>query len=55
VLAGAEYPIGRWVAIGGEAQWGAVPGAIGDAGVSATFEEEDLGGAAFRVRILVGR
>jgi hypothetical protein len=54
-VAGVEYPVGPWIALAGEAQWAAVPGSLGDAGVSAAFEEEDLGGASFRFRILVGR
>ena len=32
-----------------------VPNALGEAGVSAVFEEKDLGGASFRVRLLIGR
>lgn len=55
VLLGVEYPIGNWLAVAGEAQWSMVPGSLGDAGVSAVFGEEDLGGGAFRIRILVGR
>jgi opacity protein-like surface antigen len=57
VLGGAEFRVMRWFAVGGEFQWTTVPDALGqDAnGVSAAFEETDLGGTAFRVRFVIGR
>lgn len=55
LLGGAEYRIGKWVALSGEAAWTTVPDAIGDAGVSAAFDETDLGGTSFRFKITIGR
>jgi opacity protein-like surface antigen len=57
VLGGAEVRVTRWFAVGGEFQWTTVPDALGqDAnGVSAAFDETDLGGTAFRVRFVIGR
>jgi opacity protein-like surface antigen len=57
LLGGAEFRIARWFGVGGEFQWTTVPDALGQDGngVSAAFEENDLGGTAFRVRFVVGR
>lgn len=52
---GAEYRITRWVGVAGEASWSTVADALGDAGVSDTFNESDLGGRTFRVKITIGR
>ena len=55
LLGGAEYRILRWLGVAGEASWSTVPDAIGDSGVSAAFDETDLGGTTFRVKITIGR
>ena len=55
VLGGAEYKITRWLGVAGEASWTTVPDAIGDGGVSAAFDETDLGGTTFRFKITIGR
>jgi opacity protein-like surface antigen len=55
VLAGAEFPMGGWLSLAGEAQWSKVPNAFGESGVSAAFGEKDLGGGTFRVKVLFGR
>lgn len=55
LLGGAEYRISRWVSLSGEAAWTTVPDAIGDTGVSAAFDETDLGGTSFRFKITFGR
>jgi opacity protein-like surface antigen len=56
LLGGAEVRVTRWFGVGGEFQWTTVPDALGQDpnGVSAAFEESNLGGAAFRVRIVIG-
>ncbi len=54
-IGGAEYRITRWLGLAGEASWSTVPDAIGDAGVSAAFDESDLGGTTVRVKITIGR
>ena len=55
VIGGAEYKITRWLGLAGEAAWSTVPDAIGESGVSDAFNETDLGGTTFRVKITIGR
>ena len=57
LLGGAEVRLARWLGVGGEVQWTTVPDALGQDpnGVSAAFGETNLGGAAFRVKFVVGR
>ncbi len=55
LLGGAEYKIMRWLGVAGEASWSTVPDAIGESGVSEAFDETDLGGTTFRVKITIGR
>jgi hypothetical protein len=52
---GAEVRITRWLGAAGEVVWTSVPDAIGAAGVSEVFDETDLGGTTFRLKITVGR
>ena len=57
LLGGAEVRILRWFGVGGEVQWTTVPDALGQDpnGVSAAFDETNLGGVGFRVKFVVGR
>ena len=55
VLGGAEYRLHRVVGLAGEVQYTTVPDAIGAGGLSAEFDESDLGGLILRVRVLFGR
>ena len=52
---GAEYRITRWLGLAGEANWTTIPDAIGTSGVSAEFEETDLGGTSVRFKVTIGR
>ena len=54
LLGGVEFREG-WVATAFEVQYSRVPNAIGLGGVSAAFQESDLGGLTMRVKVLVGR
>ena len=54
VLGGIEIRNG-WVATAFEAQYTQVPDALGTGGVSAAFQEHNLGGFTMRVKVLVGR
>jgi opacity protein-like surface antigen len=56
-LGGAEWRVSRYVAVGGVARWMSVRDALGAEPTSAAsaFDEHDLGGFDFRVRIVVGR
>lgn len=55
LLGGAEYRVGRWVSVSGEAAWTTVPDALGESGVSAALDEADLGGTSVRFKITIGR
>jgi opacity protein-like surface antigen len=55
LVGGAEYRVMRWMAVGGEVMWSSVPDALGGGGVSAAFDESNLGGSAIRVKVTVGR
>jgi opacity protein-like surface antigen len=57
VLGGGEWRMSRNVGIAGEAEWSVVPDALGQnpSSVSAAFDETDLGGVTFRVKVVVGR
>lgn len=54
IRGGAELNVVRWLWVAGEAQWAMVPKALGDTGVSAIFEEKDLGGTTFSVKLIFG-
>ena len=56
LLGGGEFAFARWIAAAGELHWASVPDALGDDpnGVAAEFDEDNLGGLTFRVKIVVG-
>jgi hypothetical protein len=55
LMGGATVRLTRWLGVGGEFAWTTVPDAIGDGGVSAEFNEDNLGGTSLRLKIVVGR
>lgn len=55
IAGGAEYQALRWLAVGGEVVWASIPDALGDGGVSAVLNEDNLGGTTLRLKISVGR
>jgi len=57
ILGGVELRLARWLGVGGEAQWTTVSDALGQDpnGVSAAFDEADLGSTALRVKVIIGR
>jgi len=55
VIGGAEYLPFRWLAVGGEVAWSSIADALGKSGVSAAFNEDNLGGTTVRLKISVGR
>lgn len=57
VVAGAEVRLARWVGAAVEGQWATVPDALGgdSNGASREFEESNLGGAAVRLKLIIGR
>ena len=48
-------PPRRWLFVAGEVRYAAVPDALGAPGISADFDESDLGGFSVAVKVLVGR
>ncbi len=55
VMGGVEAHVWRWIGVAGEVSWSRIDNALGDAGVSATFNEHDLGGTTGRFKVIVGR
>ena len=55
VLGGLEYRIHSWVRVAGEVAHTRVPDILGKGGISKDFGEDNLGGTAIRLRILVGK
>ena len=55
VLGGVEYRLLRSLGVAGEVQYTSVPDALGAGGLSAEFDENNLGGLIVRVRVLFGR
>lgn len=52
VLGGMEFPLMSRVSLAGEVQWTAVPKGLGDGGLSAAFDEDDLGGTTFKLKVI---
>ena len=55
IVGGAEFRALRWVALGGEVAWSSIADALGEGGVSAAFDEHNLGGTTVRLKVSVGR
>ena len=55
IVGGVEYLPLRWMAVGGEVSWSSVADALGEGGVSAAFNEDNLGGTTVRLKISFGR
>ena len=57
VVGGAEFRLARWLGAAAEAQWATVPDALGDDPNSASheFDESNLGGVTFRLKVVLGR
>ncbi len=52
---GVEFRVHRWVGIAADVQYTHIPGILGSAGVSKQANENDLGGIAGRLKVIVGR
>jgi hypothetical protein len=55
ILGGVEFRATPWLGIGGEIAFSNVPDALGAGGVSAEFDEDNLGGTSYRLKISIGR
>jgi opacity protein-like surface antigen len=53
--AGAEFHVAKWIRLGADAEYTHVPGILGQGGISQPAGEDDLGGVAARLRVIVGR
>ena len=56
-LAGVEWPVHNWISLAGEGQFTSVPNALGESptSVGSVYDEHDLGGFSFRVKVIIGR
>ena len=54
-VGGVEYGATRWLFVAGEVRYAWVPDALGAPGVSAEFDESDLGGVSVAVKVMIGR
>ena len=52
---GAEFRVHRWVGLAVDVQYSHVPGILGTGGLSQQAGENDLGGVAARIKLVVGR
>lgn len=55
LVGGAELRLYRWVGLAGDAQYTHVPGILGKGGLSQQVDEDDLGGIAVRLKVIIGR
>jgi len=55
VNGGVEFRAHRWFGVGADVQYTHVPGILGSGGVSQQAGENDLGGVAARLKLIVGR
>jgi opacity protein-like surface antigen len=55
VVGGAEFRVHRWVGVGVDVQYTRVTGILGGGGISAELGENNLGGTALRLKVMVGR
>jgi hypothetical protein len=53
-VAGVEFGVSRRIFTAFDVQYSFVPGILGDGGISQEFGDENLGGIAFRFRLMVG-
>lgn len=55
LLGGVEFKATRWLGVGGEIAFTSVPDALGLAAASEAFDETNLGGTSYRLKISIGR
>jgi hypothetical protein len=53
-LGGVQIPLWKWIGAGAEVHYRWVKDALGAAGISEAFGEDDLGGPSFRIKITIG-
>ena len=55
LMGGLEFRLSKWVAVAGDGQYTSVPGVFGQSGLSKDAGEDNLGGIAVRVRVILGK
>ncbi|MGE5243357.1 MAG: outer membrane beta-barrel protein [Betaproteobacteria bacterium] len=55
VVGGAEFRLQRWVGVGVDAQYTRITGILGRGGISEQLGEDNLGGVAARLKVIIGR
>ncbi len=55
VVGGAEFRVHPWIGLGVDAQYTHVSGILGNGGISQQVGEDNLGGVAARLKVIVGR
>jgi hypothetical protein len=55
LIGGVEFRLHRWVRVDVDEQYTRVPGILGLGGISKAAAEDNLGGIAFRLKMVVGR
>jgi opacity protein-like surface antigen len=55
VVGGVELRVHRWVGVGVDVQYTRVSGILGTGGISQELGENNIGGTALRVKVMVGR
>jgi opacity protein-like surface antigen len=55
VNGGVEIRLQKWIGVAVDGQYTHVPGILGEGGISQDAGETDLGGVAFRFKVIVGR
>ena len=55
MMGGIEFRVSRWVAVAGDANFTKVSGILGQGGISKDVGEDNLGGIAGRVRVILGK
>jgi len=55
VVGGTEMRLQKWISAAADAQYTAIRGILGQGGLSKDVSENDLGGVAVRIRVILGR
>ena len=55
VMGGLDVTLLKWVAVGADLRYRKVTGVLGEAGISADYAENQLGGTAVTFRLVIGR
>lgn len=55
LVGGTEVRLQKWISAAADAQYTAVPGILGQGGLSRDVSESNLGGVAARIRVILGR